>query len=162
MTEVIPHHWYSEKTLKNDVALLKLQKPITPSLKVNVVCLPESRKDQIQPGKDCFITGWGRTVGGGDASDVLQQAMLPIVDHRTCQDKNKDVLRVFKKQMLCAGGKGKGGCHGDSGGPLVCSENDQWVLRGVVSWGHYNCETDHCTVFARVSNYVKWLEDWLP
>lgn len=57
VTEVIPHHWYSEKTLKNDVALLKLQKPITPSLKVNVVCLPESRKDQIQPGKDCFITG---------------------------------------------------------------------------------------------------------
>lgn len=50
-------------------------------------------------------------MGGGDASDVLQQAMLPIVDHRTCQDKNKDVLRVFKKQMLCAGGKGKGGCH---------------------------------------------------
>lgn len=57
VTEVIPHSAYSDKTLKNDVALLKLQKSITPSEEVNVVCLPESRKDQIPPGTNCFITG---------------------------------------------------------------------------------------------------------
>jgi len=158
VTKVIPHRRYSDETLKNDVALLKLQKSITPSAEVNVVCLPESRKDQILPGTNCFITGWGRTVGGGNASDVLQQAMLPIADHLTCRIRNKNLTRVFEKQMLCAGGEGKGGCHGDSGGPLVCAENGQWVLRGVVSWGHYNCKTDHYSVFARVSNYVKWIK----
>jgi len=58
-----------------------------------------------------FVSGWGRTVGGGNASDVLQQAMLPIADHLTCRIRNKNLTRVFEKQMLCAGGEGKGGCH---------------------------------------------------
>lgn len=159
VTEVITHCGFSDTTLKHDVALLKLQKPITPSGKVNVVCLPRDIYDQIWPGKKCFITGWGRTVGGGNASDVLQQAVLPIADHLTCRIRNKNLTRVFEGPMLCAGGQGKGGCHGDSGGPLVCAERGgKWVLRGVVSWGHYNCETDYFSVFARVSNYVKWIE----
>ena len=25
----------------------------------------------------------------------------------------------------------------------VCEENGKWVLRGAVSWGHYECLTDH-------------------
>ena len=54
---VIYHSRFSYKTLKNDVALLKLERSITPSDKVNTVCLPESRRDQISPGTNCFITG---------------------------------------------------------------------------------------------------------
>jgi len=55
--KVTYHSGYSSSTLKNDVALLQLEKPITPSDKVNTVCLPESRQDQISPGTNCFITG---------------------------------------------------------------------------------------------------------
>ena len=57
VTDVISHCGFSYTTLKHDVALLKLQKPITPSEKVNVVCLPRDAYDQIWPGKKCFITG---------------------------------------------------------------------------------------------------------
>ena len=49
-------------------------------------------------------------MGGGNAAEVLQQAMLPITRHTTCR-KKMDFLKVSKKQMVCAGGKGKGGCH---------------------------------------------------
>jgi secreted trypsin-like serine protease len=59
--------------------------------------------------------------------------------------------------MLCAGGQGKGGCQGDSGGPLACQEGGEWILRGVVSWGHSRCDTGHYTVFARVSSFVNWI-----
>ena len=58
-----------------------------------------------------FVSGWGRTVGGGNASEVLQQAVLPIADHLTCRIRNKNLTRVFEGPMLCAGGEGKGGCH---------------------------------------------------
>ena len=57
VTKVISNREFSWMTGKNDVALLKLAKPITPSDKVNTVCLPQSKKDLISPGKNCFITG---------------------------------------------------------------------------------------------------------
>jgi len=158
VTKVIYHPEFSWITAKNDVALLKLAKPITPSDKVNTVCLPESGRDQISPGTNCFITGWGKTIGGGSGAEVLQQAVLPVADHKTCREKMKVVRKVHKGPMLCAGGQGKGGCQGDSGGPLVCEENGKWVLRGVVSWGNDMCITEYFTVFARVSHYLKWIE----
>lgn len=152
------HENYNDQTVENDVALLKLEWPITASDQVNKVCLPENRRDQIPLGISCYITGWGRTIGGGSAAEVLQEALLPVANDTTCREKMAVVGTVYRKLMLCAGAQGKGGCQGDSGGPLVCEENGKWVLRGVVSWGTGWCYTDYYTVFARVSNFVKWIE----
>ena len=58
-----------------------------------------------------YFSGWGNTIGGGNASEVLQQAMLPVADHNTCHEKVKDLAKVYESSMLCAGGQGKGGCH---------------------------------------------------
>ena len=49
--------------------------------------------------------------------------------------------------------------QGDSGGSFVCKERGRYVLRGIVSWGRANCRTDHFTVFARVSNFIDWIND---
>ena len=57
VARIIYHSEYKEVTLQNDVALLKLAKPITPSDKVNIISLPKSRRDQISPGTNCFIIG---------------------------------------------------------------------------------------------------------
>ncbi|KAL9970720.1 hypothetical protein ACROYT_G023134 [Oculina patagonica] len=142
VTKVISHSGFNfvgsgYKDLRHDVALLKLEKPITLSVKVNTVCLAKGRRDKISPVKNCYIT---------------------VVRHKTCKARNNVIVKVYKGPMLCAGGQGKGGCEGDSGGPLVCGENGKWVLRGVVSWGHPDCQTDYYSVFARVSNYVKWIK----
>ena len=62
--------------------------------------------------------------------------------------------------MVCAGigiAGQAGGCQGDSGGPFVCEENENWVLHGPVSWGNGMCTTDYYTVFARVSNFIDWI-----
>ena len=55
----------------------------------------------------------------------------------------------------------QGGCHGDSGGPLVCKEVGKWFLRGVVSWGDERCRVGFYSVFARVSNYLDWINSKL-
>ena len=46
-----------------------------------------------------------------------------------------------------------------SGGPLVCEEKGSWILRGVTSWGHEKCKTDHYSVYTRVSFYISWIEN---
>ena len=61
-----------------------------------------------------IFPGWGRTIGGGNAADVLQQALLPVADHKTCRKKMKVLGKVYKAPMLCAGAQGKGGCQVDS------------------------------------------------
>ena len=104
--------------------------------------------------------GWGRTIGGGAAASTLQQAELPVVEHSKCARTNGRLAPVDETTMVCAGSgiAGQaGGCQGDSGGPFVCEENGNWVLRGAVSWGNGMCTTDYFTVFARVSNFIDWI-----
>lgn len=101
--------------------------------------------------------GWGRTVGGGDVADLLQQAMLPVGSPADCREQNAALGPVDEASMIC-GGSGQpgeaGGCQGDSGGREECGK---WVLRGIVSWGHSMCKTTHYTVFARDSSYINWI-----
>ena len=55
--------------------------------------------------------GWGRTVGGGNAADTLQQAVLPVAGHSACNRVNGRLVAVDERSMVCAGGQGKGGCQ---------------------------------------------------
>ncbi|KXJ10614.1 Chymotrypsinogen B [Exaiptasia diaphana] len=156
LRQLFKHEGFSMRHLKNDIALIQLERPVKMSSKVNTVCLPSSGS-RAKEGAQCYITGWGRTVGGGNAADILQQAMLPVRSHSDCARVNGRLGTVEQNSMICAGGQGKGGCQGDSGGPFVCNEGGRWVLRGVVSWGHSMCRTDHYTVFARISNFIGWI-----
>ena len=54
-----------------------------------------------------FFSGWGRTVGGGNAADTLQQAMLPVAEHSACSRVNGRLVPVDERSMICAGGQGK-------------------------------------------------------
>lgn len=155
------HEDFSMQHLKNDIALLHLSQPAKLSDKVNPVCLPV-QESEISAGHRCYITGWGLTEGGGNVSDTLQQAMLPVQSHERCSNEwGRLGVPIDKKSMICAG-SGKpgqaGGCQGDSGGPYVCEENGKWVLRGAVSWGHRMCRTDLFTVFARISSFRDWID----
>ena len=69
--------------------------------------------------------------------------------------------------MICAGhmtGEHRtDACKGDSGGPLLCrSKEDQWVVWGIVSWGHnYFCngspDKTIPTVYTKVEEYLPWI-----
>ncbi|XP_078374806.1 chymotrypsinogen A-like isoform X2 [Oculina patagonica] len=158
LRQLFKHESFNMRQLRNDIALLQLDGSITPSSQVSHVCLPASGS-RISAGTQCYITGWGKTVGTDQqsAADTLQEAMLPVAEHSACSRVNGRLVPVDERSMVCAGGQGKGGCQGDSGGPFVCNEGGRWVLRGAVSWGHTECRTDHYTVFARVSSFIEWI-----
>ncbi|XP_074626958.1 chymotrypsin-C-like isoform X2 [Acropora palmata] len=107
LKKIIVHKQYHRKHMRNDIAVLQLGKSIDGGLHVNVVCLPKAG-DRVKPGKKCYITGWGRTVGGGNSAITLKEAVLPVSDTHSCSKTEA----VDDKTMLCAGGEGiAGGCR---------------------------------------------------
>lgn len=105
---------------------------------------------------DVFVLiGWGRLQGGGALADTLQEAYLTVGSYYSC--RNDYGSYVNPTTMICAGRTSKGVCNGDSGGPLSCYEGGEWTLRGAVSWGRRGCLTTYYSVFARVSNYITWI-----
>ncbi|KFW97073.1 Chymotrypsin-like elastase family member 2A, partial [Phalacrocorax carbo] len=141
-----------------DIALLRLRSSAYANGFVELAALPPA--GQILPNDyPCYITGWGVVSVDGSTTDMLQEAMLPVVDHEICSQQDWWGSQV-KVTMICAGGDGvKSGCSGDSGGPLSCYRDGRWEVHGIVSFGLVPyCNTyKKPTVFTRVSAYLDWI-----
>ncbi|XP_065661733.1 chymotrypsinogen B isoform X2 [Hydra vulgaris] len=161
IAKAIRHPVFSMSHLKNDIALLKLQKPLLFSNYIRPVCLPS-----LPPHtkSKCFVTGWGRKSRDYNSTmfPILQQAEMPIVNRNVCSIAMKrHATYNITSTSLCAGygNATQSACHGDSGGPFVCYQNDRWELQGVVSWGSENCSElrDQYSIFANLFKLKDWV-----
>jgi hypothetical protein len=76
----IIHPDYSATTGQNDIALIKLPRPIAYSPNIAPVCLPYS--NEFSPGTDCYIAGWGAQDENhkrGVVSSELMEARVPLL-----------------------------------------------------------------------------------
>ncbi|CAG5102807.1 Oidioi.mRNA.OKI2018_I69.chr1.g476.t1.cds [Oikopleura dioica] len=160
--KVVIHPKFVPATLLNDICLLKLKKPIEFNMHAQPVCLPEknSRIDQVKLGEGplCYVAGWGRVGETEGTARILQETQVPIIPNKVC-DAAYARNKVHEDEMMCAG-YAEGGidaCQGDSGGPMICVENDQPVLRGVVSWGIGCARVGLYGVYTRTSSYIDWI-----
>ncbi|XP_029434186.1 chymotrypsin-C [Rhinatrema bivittatum] len=156
---IIVHEKWNSLFIINDIALIKLSEHVEVSDTVQPACLPADGALLAQ-NFPCYVTGWGRLYTNGPIADNLQQALLPVVDHATCTQRDWWGSQV-KATMVCAGGDGVvSGCNGDSGGPLNCLGDDgAWEVHGIVSFGSgLSCNyAKKPTVFTRVSAYIDWI-----
>jgi secreted trypsin-like serine protease len=147
------HEQYNTNTQENDIAIIRLSRPVTISDKINVICLPGA--EALNANQTVWITGWGTTSFQGQTSPVLKQTTLHTMPTRCPQ-----IYRNYNSQkQMCAGahGGGRDTCQGDSGGPLMYESNGQWFLNGVVSYGHECALDGYPGVYARVSYYLPWI-----
>uniref|UniRef100_A0A8C6FG81 Peptidase S1 domain-containing protein n=1 Tax=Moschus moschiferus TaxID=68415 RepID=A0A8C6FG81_MOSMO len=171
VTEIIPHPDYDHLLSAKggaDIALLRLEAPVTLSPHVRVVSLPPASL-RVPERKMCWVTGWGdirlgERIPGRTPSWEVE---VPIVGNEACnqhyQNSSADAARqIIKDDMLCAGSEGRDSRQGDSGGPLVCSWNGTWVQVGVVSWGDVCGHRDVPGVYTRVTSYVSWIHQYVP
>lgn len=163
VAEIIAHEGYSEDTLDNDIALIRLAKQAD----APVIKLPAGQVEDTGKAK---VTGWGMTQDGTFPMNLME-ADIELFPNASCSEGIRQVyardleliLRNFAPRMrysddgiaratqaitgtmadrltpsmLCAGTTSgqRDACNGDSGGPLFVDNGDGPTLVGVVSWG---------------------------
>ncbi|XP_005378284.1 PREDICTED: transmembrane protease serine 4 [Chinchilla lanigera] len=142
---------------EKDIALVRLQLPLTFSGKVRPICLPFF-DEELAPATPLWVVGWGSTEqNGGEMSDTLLQASVQVIDSTRCNAEDAYQGEVTET-MLCAGvpGGGVDSCQGDSGGPLMY-HSEKWQVVGIVSWGHGCGGPTTPGVYTKVTSYLNWI-----
>ncbi|KAH9501156.1 hypothetical protein DERF_012022, partial [Dermatophagoides farinae] len=172
VSSLFVHPEYDPDTVDNDIALLKLRRPLQMNRFVSPICLP-SDQDILPTNSLGTILGWGKRKNSAMfGSDVLHQAQVPIADNDDCRNVYKDKYMI-SNNMVCAGyKKGKiDSCAGDSGGPLLFSKKStssssttsttitdtKWFLYGITSFGEGCGKKNKYGIYAKVPNVVQWI-----
>ncbi|XP_062848642.1 complement C1r subcomponent-like isoform X2 [Trichomycterus rosablanca] len=155
------HPEFKISDFNNDIALIKLQSPITFNENVMPVCLPEQ---DGQSGNMGTVSGFGLTEEQNTA-DALRYVRLPIVDQQVCHESLNKARQIvpnvypLTENMFCAGlpEGGNDTCRGDSGSALVIKNNDVFHVAGIVSWGVDCGKPGRYGVYTRVTQYTDWI-----
>lgn len=157
------HPKWSRSTFRNDLALIKLNKPVVSQSPVKI-----HDKWDLEGGEDLQVAGWGRTSLFGAQSSIIRHVTVKFIPNDECRSSKYGYGRVLADVMMCAADTGKDGkylccyicaflvevlfcsqslllvtdvslppaCQGDSGGPIVRRGDDHTedVQVGVVSW----------------------------
>lgn len=135
--EVKVHSAYNDRSITNDIALIRLQnavtEPVTP-----VPYLPASLGfTSADIGASLNFAGFGETETG--SSGVKLQMDLPLgglgCSVSGCPSAGDAATQISYAQPLTVGGP----CSGDSGGPAFISRNGTTYVGGITSYGDSNC-----------------------
>jgi secreted trypsin-like serine protease len=156
------HPQFNNNTLLNDIALMKLVKPVKKKTNVNIVCLPEANlfsPEELLSAK-CIVTGWGRRSENAQHSLVLKEVVVPLWRHPQCESALKGHFGPnyrLPETTICAGAEGSDACDGDGGGPLVCEKNQTWYQMGIVSFGIGCGRRNTPGVYTKVEAFTPWV-----
>lgn len=156
ITHFARHPNYDTNTKVNDVAIMQFQTPLEFSNNTRAIALPPQNESTADEA-NVTVTGWGLLEWGSQEPlpIILRVVAKPVVSNERC---NVPYEGRITPEMLCAGVEegGRDACQGDSGGPLVFGG----VLHGVVSWGRGCALPNFPGVYARVSQYTTWIQNF--
>lgn len=162
--DVIPHPRFSMATVANDIALVKLAKPLRFDKFVKPICLPMRRLQLVN--KKALAAGWGKTTEDGERTDRLRYLQTRILPFRKCSAALDQWLQqgVFTgAQIICTRTNGKGVCQGDSGGPVTIWKKGmrRYFQVGIVSFSKGCSKEGLPNVHTRVSHFVPWIRNMM-
>uniref|UniRef100_A0A8D2M4F4 Acrosin n=1 Tax=Zonotrichia albicollis TaxID=44394 RepID=A0A8D2M4F4_ZONAL len=171
--KLIRHENYNPSDKSNDIALLKLNKPVDCNPYVQVACVadPTIRVSELQ---NCWVAGWGATAARGESpreTPVPAQPseegawaspqQRPYPGCRMYTSKDTGLAWKVHTHNVCAGyPEGRiDTCQGDSGGPLMCQDNnaDSWWVVGIPSWGYGCARAKRPGVFTSTQHFYDWI-----
>ncbi|XP_031623295.1 ankyrin-1-like isoform X2 [Contarinia nasturtii] len=168
IADIIRHSNYSGLTKKNDIALIRVAKPILFTDYIMPACL-ELDSNDMDIDIPLIVTGWGSTADGLNRSDILLKAQLKTTPLFECnqtmlkwnEEPNQAAFRdgISHGQYCASDPQGRNdSCRGDSGGPLqYISETFGATVVGIVS-SSVGCGTILPGIYTRIAYYLDWIE----
>ncbi|NWX50075.1 FA10 factor, partial [Steatornis caripensis] len=156
--KIIVHPKFDTKTFDSDIALLKLEEPITFSEDVVPACLPEEdfANGVLMNQMFGIVSGFGNIFEREQPVKRMKVLQIPYVDRGIC----KLALPIpVTKNMFCAGydKDGKDVCQGDGGGPHVTQYNGTYFVTGIISWGEGCGRKGKYGVYTKLSKFLPWV-----
>ncbi|MEE6518611.1 hypothetical protein FKM82_029718 [Ascaphus truei] len=163
---IIVHPLYSATGSSGDIALMKLEIPVTYTTFILPICLPFASVT-FPPGMECWVTGWGDVMSAVSLLQprTLQKVIITLIDRDSCDQMyhvnstDDPNVAIIQTDQICAGyeaGK-KDSCQGDSGGPLVCNIHGVWYQAGIVERGDKCGLMNRPGVYTLVTTYQSWI-----
>ncbi|XP_066587821.1 trypsin-3-like isoform X2 [Prorops nasuta] len=163
--KVMRHEKYRQWVVAYDIALIKLNKPLSLSKYVAAINLPAAG---AEPSGMAVLSGWGSISSTNERimPNDLHMVIVPILEFRTCKEAlDKSVgSEDLNERMVCTGPLTKrvSACLGDHGGPLVGLNSQNGIeLIGLVAFTIGNpCGSQPVpTMYTKVSFYVDWIRE---
>ncbi|XP_055604043.1 serine protease SP24D-like [Uranotaenia lowii] len=147
---ITEHENFEKATLKNDLAIVELNKPVEFTDALGAATLHETA---FSEGGPITVAGWGRTAELENTSYKLKFGTLNVLSEADCQTELGD---RYYQGALCAKTEEAGVCVGDYGGPAV-SDN---ALVGIASYTVDGaCGTDKPDVFVDVGYFYDFIKE---
>ncbi|XP_069688616.1 uncharacterized protein [Periplaneta americana] len=158
------HERYDSPKFRNDVALIRLDRPAIITAYVSPICLPfDSLRNKTYTGLVSLVAGWGATdIGTTGSNQILQWVEVKVIPSVTCAKAYAERTgTMLGPGQICAGGaRGQDSCEGDSGGPLMRGELQRYYLLGLVSFGAKRCGSENLPgVYTEIPTYLDWILD---
>ncbi|XP_044733125.1 chymotrypsin-like [Chrysoperla carnea] len=151
LIKIIIHENYAEPSLRNDIALIKLENNI-PSEYGRPVNIPNVEVNATD--RRAVILGWGEN----EFNSYLGYLRCGLVNITSCpwflnSDLNKICSLVPKRSFKTITDTG------DSGGALLLPRNDGFIQIGIISseWEPFDDVYCKCCIFTDVTKYLDWI-----
>ncbi|KAL7987190.1 hypothetical protein Chor_006109, partial [Crotalus horridus] len=155
---VIVHEDFNSTSLRNNIALILLDSPISFSEKTTPICLPLLQDLSIW--QDCWVATWKTIMADEDEklTNMLMKVEVTLINRDICSKEIQGLIG----NVFCAVSKEsvEENCEVESGSPLFCDSgsNMKWFVVGIASWGG-NCDPEASpTVYTAVFSYLDWIQ----
>ncbi|CAF1172810.1 unnamed protein product, partial [Didymodactylos carnosus] len=151
--KIIKHPLYQydpDESSPYDIALIELDGSPVNITKYPIICLPNIHGDGSNlgmPDEDVVVAGWGKSQEGEDASPVLLETPLKILDPNLpewCEPYTNGATAL----VICAGDLSGQEIHGPCGG-------DSYAV-GVMRSGVAGCG-NKSAMYIRVGGFIDWI-----
>lgn len=169
--DIIVHPEFQTASLVNDLALLRLERPVDAEQMPHVApaCLASQRDlAAASSAQRCWVAGWGKDAFGatGTFQSILKKVDLPVIGRHECENALRYQTKLGKffrlhSSAICAGGeRGKDACEGDGGAGLYCSDPETGLTKalGLVSWGVGCGQVGVPGVYTNLAALQPWIE----